>query len=115
MGLALLCTIMNLGCYTWTRQDMSIPDIVASRPDYMRVWTVGDTAPVVIGRIAISHDSLTALIEGSAPPGHPLLTFQVPVSSIVRVERFQYNHRRSLAMAAIPVLLPAYALFLVVF
>lgn len=103
------------GCWTWTPTSVSPAQVVASRPVDVRVWAQGDSVPRLIGAPEIRNDTLFGLIEGSAPPGHPLAHAAIPVVAVERMEVWSYSHRRTLAVATLPALLSAYAVFLVAF
>lgn len=78
------------GCMRFEWSPEPTPVVVARSP--MRIWVpVGADSFVIIQGARIVDDTLTGLIEKSAPPGYPLVRYRAPVSEVPRVALEKVN------------------------
>ena len=100
----ILLAASQAACFTWRYETAPVPEVVQQAPK--RLWVpIGADSSLILIAPRIVDDSLTGLIEGSAPGGQRLARFAQPVSSITRVatERpnFGYAIRNLVAIAGV--------------
>ena len=113
--LVVAAAVLTAGCWEWQSSPVAPAAVLSRSPSEVEVWVGSDTAPRLIGAPTVRSDSVFGLLMGSAPPGQPLLHVALPLASVSRVEVWSYSQRRTLATAAVPLIVASYAAFLVIF
>jgi hypothetical protein len=103
------------GCATWNNPGGAPAAYVRHQtPNVVHAFLVGGDSAVV-WRPIIRNDSLVGLIPGSAAPGHPLLTFGEPMTSIDSISVREVDFSKTFSTLLAPVLAGAWVFVLVGF
>lgn len=110
-----LLGLTQSACITWRYETDPVPVVVQRSP--RRLWVpVGADSNVVLMAPRIVNDTLTGLVEGSAPGGQALRRYAEPVSEVTRVATERPNTgfalRQGVAIAGIGLTLSLAAVIL---